>query len=315
MRAGRAGRFNGVMDTRTELTERPLIPGDARAVYEVMAAQELDDLGMIEIEEADIVGDWARPSFDVSAQTIGVFDGARLVGYAEIAGADRGDAAVHPAYRGRGIGTRLARWMQDTARGRGSTVVGMPVPEGSPSDRLLSELGYRVRWTSWVLKLPAGATIVRRDLPEGYALREAAPSEHAEVHAVVEDAFLEWSVREREPFEDFAASVMGRPGFEPWNLRVVVDGAGAVVGVAHVVIAETEDDRDSEAFISRLAVRHDLRRRGLAQALMVDAFAVAREHGAVVSGLSTDSRTGALGLYERVGMNVTSVWVNRAIDL
>ena len=31
--------------------------------------------------------------------------------------------------------------------------------------------------------------------------------------------------------------------------------------------------------------------------------------------LSTDSRTGALGLYERVGMEVTSTWVNRAIDL
>lgn len=30
--------------------------------------------------------------------------------------------------------------------------------------------------------------------------------------------------------------------------------------------------------------------------------------------LSTDSRTGALGLYEKVGMRVTSTWVNRAVD-
>ncbi len=48
---------------------------------------------------------------------------------------------------------------------------------------------------------------------------------------------------------------------------------------------------------------------------MVDAFAQARAHGAVTSALSTDSRTGALGLYEKVGMRVTSVWVNRAIAL
>ena len=48
---------------------------------------------------------------------------------------------------------------------------------------------------------------------------------------------------------------------------------------------------------------------------LVDAFAVAREHGAAVSGLSTDSRTGALGLYEKVGMVTTDVWVNRAKDL
>jgi hypothetical protein len=31
--------------------------------------------------------------------------------------------------------------------------------------------------------------------------------------------------------------------------------------------------------------------------------------------LSTDSRTGALGLYEKVGMKVTSIWLNRGIRL
>ncbi|SFC92628.1 hypothetical protein SAMN04487968_11494, partial [Nocardioides terrae] len=38
----------------------------------------------------------------------------------------------------------------------------------------------------------------------------------------------------------------------------------------------------------------------------------ARAHGAVRSRLSTDSRTGALSLYERVGMQVIQEWVNRA---
>lgn len=303
------------LEQRPGLGSRPLGPADARAVFEVTAAEELADLGMVEIEEADIVGDWARPSFDVAASTLGIFDGDQLVGYAEVSGSDRGDAAVHPAYRGRGIGTRLAHWMQETARRRGATVIGMPVPAGSPSDRLLAALGYHVRWTSWVLKLPVGASVVERELPPGYAVRAAEPSEHVAVHALVEDAFLEWSVRDREPFEDFAASVLGRPGFAPWNLRVMVDDTEAIVGVAHVVIALTDDGRDPEAYIPRLAVRRDLRGRGLAQALMVDAFAAAREHGAVVCGLSTDSRTGALGLYEKVGMEVTSVWLNRAVTL
>jgi hypothetical protein len=47
----------------------------------------------------------------------------------------------------------------------------------------------------------------------------------------------------------------------------------------------------------------------------VDAFARGREHGAVRSALSTDSRTGALSLYEKVGMEVVDVWVNRAIGV
>ena len=75
-----------------------------------------------------------------------------------------------------------------------------------------------------------------------------------------------------------------------------------------------DSDRPS-AYIDRLATHKGHRNRGLAQALLVDSFAVGGEHGAVRSELSTDSRTGALTLYERVGMSVTSVWVNRAKDL
>src|SRR6478735_5064066 len=90
------------------LTQRPLTMSDAHGVYEVMAAAEVHDVGQAEIAEADIVGDWQRPSYDVSAGTVGVFDGDRLVAYAEFMGGDRGDASVHPEYRDRGIGTALA---------------------------------------------------------------------------------------------------------------------------------------------------------------------------------------------------------------
>ncbi|MFN8192810.1 MAG: GNAT family N-acetyltransferase [Nocardioidaceae bacterium] len=292
------------------LSARALAPGDATAVFEVMAAQQQHDLGRVEIEEADIVGDWQRPSFDVGASTVGVFDGDTMVAYAEVGLAGRGDAAVHPSYGGRGIGTALARWMQANARGRGFDVIGMPVPQGSPGDRLLEALGYHVRWTSWVLQLPEGAEIADRPVPEGYVVREATPEDYRAAHDVVEDAFLEWSVREREDFDDFAAETVLRPGFEPWNFRVVTAPDGQVVGTSIVFLAP-----DGEAFVSRLATRADQRHRGLAQALLVDSFRAAREHGARRSGLSTDSRTGALGLYEKVGMVVTDVWVNRAVAL
>jgi GNAT superfamily N-acetyltransferase len=226
-------------------------------------------------------------------------------------GADRADTSVLPSHRGRGIGTWLAHWLQDLGRRVGSSVIGMPVPQGSPGDRLLEELGFRVRWTSWVLKLPEGATIPDRALPEGYVVRTAGPDDLRAAHDVLEDAFLEWSVRERESYEDFAAATSGRPGFEPWNLRVAVDPEGAVVGVSLVLVS----DNGSTGYVDRLAVRRDQRNRGLAQALLVDSFAQARAHGTSTSELSTDSRTGALGLYERVGMVPTSVWVNRGIDL
>lgn len=311
--AGR--RFTDAMDVPTladlpaGLTHRPLVPGDAAALTAIIAAEELADTGEVAIEEADIVADWQRPGFDLAASAVGVLDGGRLIAYAEHSGADRADASVHPDHHGRGIGTALAHWVRRTARARGASVVGMPVPVGSPGDRLLDALGWGVRWTSWVLSLPAGREIRPQPLPAGYALREAAAEDHRAVWTVVEDAFLEWSVRERQSLEDFAAQVMLRPGFEPWNLRVVTDPAGEVVGAAFVVVAH------GEGYVDRLAVRHDQRGRGLATALLADSFARAREHGATRSGLSTDSRTGALGLYERVGMEVTQTWVNRATEV
>ena len=291
------------------LTQRPLDPSDSAAVHAVIAAQEQHDTGHVAIEEADLLAEWLRPSYDLAASSVGVLDGDRLVAYVEVMGADRGDAAVHPAYRGRGIGTALATWMQERAREGGAPMVGMPVPQGSDGDRLLAALGYRVRWESWELQLPEGAEVPARPLPDGYRVREATPADHEACWQVTEDAFLEWSRRDRSTLEDWLAGIVGRPGFEPWNLRLVTDPAGAVAGVTHVVLA------GDEGHVSKLAVRADQRRRGLAQAMLVDAFAVSRAHGATRAGLSTDSRTGALSLYEKVGMKVTATWVNRAIDL
>jgi GNAT superfamily N-acetyltransferase len=297
------------VDVPAGISTRPLTRADAHAVYEVMLAQEEVDLDEVMIEEADIVGDWSRSSFDVAASTIGAFDGDRLVAYGEVGASGRCDAAVDPAYRGRGIGTAVALWMQDNARSRGIAEIGMPVPQGSPGDRLLEALGYRVRWESWGLSLPDGATVPERQLPAGYAVRAADPSEYEQVWQVQEDAFLEWSERDREPFGEWKEGVLGRPGFEPWHLRVVVDAARDVAAMAWLQIGL------DTAFVSRLATKREERGRGLAQVLLVDSFRAGRAHGVSKSELSTDSRTGALTLYEKVGMVVTSTWVNRGLVL
>ena len=292
------------------LTSRPLTRADAGTVFEVTAAQEEHDLGTVEIELADIVGDWQRPSFDVSASTVGVFDADLLVAYAEVGGDGRGDASVHPQYRGRGIGTALAAWTQALARERGASVFGMPVPQGSPADLLLESLGYFVRWNSWILEMPEGKQIESQPLPEGYSIRTAeGEADHRAAWTVIEDAFLEWSERDRQSLEDFTATTLRRPGFEPWNLRIVVDPDGNAVGACFLTL------NDDTGYVSQLAVRRDRRGLGLARALLADAFSNAREHGATRCNLDTDPRTGALGLYERVGMVVTGTWVHRAVDL
>ncbi len=185
----------------------------------------------------------------------------------------------------------------------------MSVVHGGPGDLLLAARGYRSRWTAWDLTLPPDTEIARQPLAGGYALRDATPEDHPAVWTLVEDAFLEFADRERASYDDFAARVWGRQGFDPWNLRLVTSPSGELVGVTNVVLSGTS------GFVQRIAVRRDHRGRGLARAMLADAFTLARSHGATSSELSTDSRTGALGLYESVGMVVASTWVNRAIDL
>ena len=97
------------------LTARPFTPDDLDAAYAVYSAAELEDSGHLALEPEDIAGDWARPSFDLATDSIGVFDGERLVGAAEVTrGGVRAEGAVLPGERGRGIGSWLAAWTEQS---------------------------------------------------------------------------------------------------------------------------------------------------------------------------------------------------------
>jgi len=289
------------------LTARPLTLDDAAAVTELIVAEELHDVGQVDVAVEDVVSEWQRPSYDVASSSLGVFDGDRLVAYADLVHPDFGYTGVLPTERGRGIGTALADWLEGLARSRGAGLLSNQVPQSGPAHRLLAARGYRERWTAWDLELPEGAQVAAQPLADGYALRDARPEDHETVHEVIETAFGEW--RDRGSLEDFAAMVWGRPGHQAWNLRVCVDPDGTVVGATHVHLT------GDAGYVARIAVRRDHRGRGLAAAMLADAFGLARAQGAVRCYLATDSRTGALGLYEKVGMVVSSAWVNLATDL
>ncbi len=233
------------------LTSRPMTYDDAQAVFEVIVRQERHDSGNVEIELADIVSDWQRPSFNPADSTVAVLDGEDLIGYAEVMGGQRGDAAVDPAYRGRGVGTFLAHWMQDTARRHGYSWIRMPVLQGSAADLLLEALGYRVAWTGWLLDLPEDVEVEPRPLPAGYAVRSAVPDDYSVVWTLLEDAFLEWDDRDRDSFEDFLAETRDRPGFERWNVRVVTDPDAQVVAAAIIRLSEPGESNEPRRSIPR----------------------------------------------------------------
>ena len=293
------------------LTARPLTPADLDDVYAVYAADEVADAGHLALEPEDLAGDWSRPSFDLAQDSIGLFEDGHVVAAAEVTrGGSRAEGAVHPDVRGRGIGSWLVDWTESRARDHGAVTVGQSTPEGSAAQRLLLDRGYRLGHTSWVLQLPGGREVPERTLPPGYTLGHC-PDAQRELSAyeVIQEAFCEWEGRERETYEDWAATTVRRPGTQPWQLRVVEHG-GSVVGASFTIL-----DMQGTGYLHQLAVDRRHRGRGLAQAMLADAFERAREEGATHSELSTDSRTGALDLYRKVGMEVTQTWTHLVIDL
>ncbi len=293
------------------LTARPLTLDDLDAAFAVYSAAELEDSGHLALAPEDIAGDWARPSFDLASDSIGVLEGGRLVAAAEVTtGGTRAEAAVLPGQRGRGIGSWLAAWTEQRAASLGSSRVGQVAPDGSLPQRFLRGRGYRLGHTSWVLELPEGREVPRRSLPDGYAIATGDTAQRVQTaYVVIQDAFDEWEGRRRATFEDWAATTVRRPGAQPWQLGIV-EHDGVVVGASFTIL-----DSQGVGFVDQLAVHRSHRGKGLAQALLADAFDRARERGATRSELSTDSRTGALDLYLKVGMEVTQVWTHLVTDV
>ena len=138
-------------------------------------------------------------------------------------------------------------------------------------------------------------------MPPGYALRPLGPGDERAAYGVIDRAFAEWPDREGGSFEDWSATSLGRPGFEPSLLTLAWHGE-TPVGAALLVI---EGD---EGWIDQLAVAREHRGRGLARALLQHAFGEIWRRGLRQAGLGTDSRTGARGLYEHVGMHVRKTY-------
>jgi len=281
---------------------------DIAAVTSLVRAAEEHDHGVADMTLEDVESDWQRPGFEPAVDAVLVEEADRLAGYAEVPGW-RAHATVHPASRGRGIGTALLAWIEERASQRsdlGREVrVGQTIADtNETAAALFRKHGYEPRHTSWVLYLPEDVTIDHRPLPDGIVIRPFEPyTEERLVYQVIEDAFNEWPTRQPTSFEDWRATTTQRADFDP-SLLLVAATADTVVGAAFAIAYPDEGS------VERLAVCRDHRGRGVAKALLKESFAEFRRRGLPAMGLSTDSRTGALDLYLDLGMVVRATYTH-----
>ena len=290
-------------------TSRALTMADAGAAAELTRACERHFVGETFLDEADIVGMWSTPGIDLAADSIGVVDNGVLVAGAMVDDRHHLVVDVLPSHLGRGIGAELADWVEARARARG---LAYGEQESAASDHdgatLLASRGYRRTHQAWVLRMEPDAELVRHDLPPDVTIGRFEETDARAVHAVIEDAFGEWEGRIRRSYDDWRVLMLDREGADPEHFRVAKAG-GDVVGAAIV------HDSDGTTWIPQLAVRADRRGEGIAQELLAQAFAAGRQRGCATGELSTSGLTGALGLYERLGMRVVAEFQTWRLDL
>jgi mycothiol synthase len=288
-------------------TSHPATMDDVDDVTALVAASERHHTGTANVVPDDVRSDYARASVDLERDSILVFDGARLVAEGLVFNGRYADCAVDPEAEGRGLGTALLHWSQEVARTQGGSIVGGTVPdENAPARALFLANGYEPAWDSWILEITHEEEPAEPHLPTGYQIRPIADGEAEAVHRVIEDAFSEWKSRPPTNFEDWRSWALERPGFERWMIPVVV-GDGEIVGAAYLIHYPND-----LGWVQQIAVRSDHRGRGLGRALLQHAFRTFHSRGEPTTGLSTDSRTGALTLYEHVGMSVTHSFTHYA---
>jgi mycothiol synthase len=284
------------------LTSRAAVPRDAYDIYRLIADCEQDLDGKAEIEPDDVVADLGRPALELARDTVLVHDPAgELVGWAQVFKARKAEADVHPAARGRGIGTQLLAWTEVRALEQGGTRVSQTVTDHNKAAAgLFQRSGYRPTDTAWILEIAMAEEPTVPAPPDGIEIRAYAPGrDDRAAYRLIEDAFGEWPDRMPATFEEWAALMIERNTFLPELSPLAFDG-DRLVGA--VLSLDTEDPR--EGYVHQVATDRDYRHRGIARALLRRAFRDFHRTGRRSCTLSTNSYTGALSLYERVGMRI-----------
>ncbi len=278
---------------------RPAVMADAAAVIGLIHEAQMVDVGQALLEQSDVEADWAASAMDLPLDTLLVFDGEQLVGAGEVLD-ERADIHVLPAYRGRGVGVGLLEWSEARALAQTASGaeprVGQTVPTGSQAAELLQSRGYEPLWDSWVLRLQAGARLDPRPTP-GVTVRPYRPEEERDIHALVDAAFSEWPGRSPRPFDAWREHVIDRSDFDPALLLVAVADEGMVGAIFGI-------NYPDEGWVDQVAVVPSHRNKGIASTLLAALHSEFTSRGQPVFGLNTDSRTGALDLYLRLGMEV-----------
>ncbi len=178
---------------------------------------------------------------------------------------------------------------------------------------LLAGAGYTVTRSSYTMERALAGELERPAWPPGIEVRPFDERDVAAVHAAENEAFADHWGYTPSSLEAWRAFNLG-PAGDVSLTRVAWDG-DEIAGLCISRPRRGEDE--TVGWVGVLAVRRPWRRRGLGEALLRDAFVLFADRGkrAVGLGVDAENTTGAVALYERVGMRAvrrSDTWARQA---
>ena len=290
---------------------RAPVPADLDAVADVFIADDLDDAGEIVLDADFIRVVWNREDFDLATGAWVVVDPTgTIVAYGHVV-LDAPDIAgswglVHPAHRGRGLGSSLLDRIEQRAA---QLLEGLPASrfrhsinagDGAAAAMLLGR-GLRPVRHFWHMGVDLKGSVEPGRAPEGIEIGGIdVPEDLPEVHEVLATAFADDWGYHPEPFDQWVEEYASDPTYDP-TLWLVAKDADVPVGALAA---------GDHGWVGEVGVLASHRGRGIAAALLRRSFATFAERGVgrVMLNVDAENPTGATALYERVGMRVIKRW-------
>lgn len=285
---------------------RPLREEDAEAV----AVLYVQAFGKDRIIDAEEIRTWFRNE-EMKPEWLRVLELEGLVvGYGDILVEDD-EIALDVAAPGHW--EPFLDWAESAGRRYNKPRVRAFFPSGHELTEIVERRGYGMSRSSFTMEaaLDRAAPPV---LPEGIEVRAFRPQDEDDVRTLLNEAFAQDPLFHEYSPSRFHEFHLKARGYDPsmWFL------AWSEEELAGCALASAGHEGDTElGWIGELGVRAAYRRRGLGEALLRAAFheLAARGLTRVGLGVDTENVTGALRLYERVGMRPVSHWDNWILDL
>lgn len=270
--------------------------------------------GYSDFSEEDLRELDRHPRFNLATDSWVVMEGNDIAGYARLWEEDENGVfesfgLVDPVHAGRGIGALLVAEMEGRIResalerGRAIKLRSFVDVNDHRGRDLFSAAGYRMVRRNYTMTMALEGRPAAADAPDGITVRTASLDEAPLVHELVEDVFAEHWGHVPMPFDEWSEMVLKRADVDPTLWFIAEEGSDPV----GILLADAQGTR---GWVSDIGVRSKWRRRGIARFLLLGCFAEFQRRGLEEAGLGVDAgnETGAVALYEGVGMRPIKVY-------